>query len=478
MIECTEISTGRAFLAGTALLGNEGKALAERPPSSWAQMRKAMRYSIWDGMAANMSENMFGPFLALFALGLGASKAQIGLLSSLPGLLGNLVQIPAAVLTERLGRRKLICILAGTGSRLCILAAFFVPFMENKGVPLVALFIGAVTLRGLVGSLNVPAWTAIMADITPKESRGSFFGTRNILSSLTGLVGTLAAGWIIRVYGFPGGYQWSFFAAFILGALSLVFFGQIPVEERRSRQPREGAPKGADNRPSQQSLRSHLDSVRGKWQRSIEAFSSQRNFRKYCLTSIFWGFSVSLGGPLISVFFAESLGGSAALWSVCSSAGLIATMVGQRYWGRLSDHFGPKSVMVLGGIGAASLPLVWLAIPVPELGFIASFIGSFGWGGYNLAAFNFLLELTPDENRPTYVGVYNTLVGVTTSVAPLVGGLLAEAVGLRWVMLISGVLRFTSYFVFVRNVDDTRSTPMRPSDLLPLTMKSRRNLPG
>ena len=32
------------------------------------------------------------------------------------------------------------------------------------------------------------------------------------------------------------------------------------------------------------------------------------------------------------------------------------------------------------------------------------------WGGYNLAAFNLLLELTPDDNRSMYIGAYNTFM--------------------------------------------------------------------
>lgn len=443
-------------------------------------MRKAMKYSIWDGMAANMSENMFGPFLALFALALGASKAQIGLFSSLPALLGNIVQIPAAVITERLGRRKLICILGGIGSRLAILVVFLIPFFNLDSTAVVVL-IAAIALRGLVGSLGVPAWTAIMADITPRSARGGFFSTRNILASLTGLGGTLAAGWIIRTYGFPRGYQWSFLAAFFLGLLSLYFFSRIPVTEPASRK------RAADAAIAAQGSKISADAARisdppesfsRKLHRFVQALATHRNFRKYCLTSVLWGFSVSLGGPLVAVYFSETLKGTAAQWSICSAAGLIATMVGQRYWGRLTDRFGPKNVMAAGGIGAASVPLLWLAIPVPEVGFVASFIGSFGWGGYNLAAFNFLLELTPEENRPTFVGVYNTLVGVTTSIAPLIGGILADLIGMRYVLLLSGILRFTSYFVFVRSVENTSGIPMHPKDLIPGLPRLRHRCTG
>ncbi|NLV92370.1 MAG: MFS transporter [Firmicutes bacterium] len=450
-----------------------GGVVTKRRRGKWSQMQRAMRYSIWDGMAANMSENLFGPFLSLFALELGATKAQIGLLSSLPSLLGNIAQIPAAMLTERLGRRKILTVWSAIGARLCLLATVFIPFLFGSEFNLIGLFIFLVAMRGFVNSLGVPAWTSIMADISPVESRGAFFSTRNILSGMTGFAGTLLAGWIIRTYGFPGGYQRSFFLAFLTGVLAIYFFARIPVQEPGPKKARIAEEAAETEEPAEPKL-----TLRQKWNRALDAFSQHANFRKYCFTSIFWQFSVSLGGPMVAVHFAENLGGTPAQWSIASSAGLVAGILFQKYWGRLADRFGPKNVMKFAGIPAAALPWIWLAIPIPQLGFIASFIGQFGWSGYNLAAFNLILELTPDASRSTYVGVYNTMAGISAAISPVIGGVLAEHIGMYWVLFLSGLLRFVAFLVFVFNVDDTRSTPMRWSDMFPDALRPRQKLAG
>ncbi len=79
------------------------------------------------------------------------------------------------------------------------------------------------------------------------------------------------------------------------------------------------------------------------------------------------------------------------------------------------------------------------------------------WGGYNLAAFNLLLEVTPDENCSMYIGIYNTLAGVATAIGPLVGGFLAEIIQLRYVFLLSFIGRGMGLFLLYRNVDDDSS---------------------
>jgi MFS family permease len=51
---------------------------------------------------------------------------------------------------------------------------------------------------------------------------------------------------------------------------------------------------------------------------------------------------------------------------------------------------------------------------------------SFGGGFLSLL---FILEFNTTSTRPTYIGLNNTIVGIVSAVAPLVGGLLATLSG-------------------------------------------------
>src|SRR5690606_40369761 len=77
------------------------------------RMRRAMRVAIAEGVLASASDNFAGPYLSLYALALGATHAQIGLVNAVPALLTNVLQIPSAVLTDRIGRRKALTVIGG-----------------------------------------------------------------------------------------------------------------------------------------------------------------------------------------------------------------------------------------------------------------------------------------------------------------------------------------------------------------------------
>ena len=154
-----------------------------------------------------------------------------------------------------------------------------------------------------------------------------------------------------------------------------------------------------------------------------------------------------------------------------NASGLIAGVFGHRYWGRLADQFGQKNVLT-DGVEQHQCPLWWI-LPRWELAVVAEFISGFCWAGYNLAAFNLILEITPDEGRTTYVGIYNTLAGLASSVGPLVGGFLADSIGLPAVIVISGVLRWVGYFVFKHNVPVSVDVQMTWRDLIPFSQELR-----
>ncbi|MGI6566156.1 MAG: MFS transporter [Firmicutes bacterium] len=424
----------------------------QAPILSHAEMKRAMRISVIDGMLASASENLIGPFLALCALAMGASKGQIGLLAALPAFLSNVLQIPSARLTERWGQRQKLVVICSGLSRLTIIPIILTP-MLLEGDAAIYTFIVLVTLRGFINSIGVPGWTSLMADITPRSSRGSYFGYRNIMSNLAALVGTLLAGWLIERSGFPGGYQMSFAVALVLGLLSTYFFSTIP-----------SVPMPKKNKPQQRSM-----GLRASWQ----AISQYTAFRNYCFTSVLWNFGVTFSGALYSVYFRENLGGDPGFWGVVTASGLIAGIFGHRYWGKLADQYGQKAIMLAGGMGAASLPFIWWLLPRWQLAAVAELVGGFCWAGYNLAAFNLILEITPDEERTMYIGVYNTLAGLASSIGPLIGGFLADSAGLPTVILISGILRWAGYFVFKYNVPVPTETQLGWRDLIPFSQEVR-----
>jgi MFS family permease len=82
------------------------------------------------------------------------------------------------------------------------------------------------------------------------------------------------------------------------------------------------------------------------------------------------------------------------------------------------------------------------------VGIINTFSG-FLWAGYNLANFNLLLQLTPDEQRPRAVALFQTAVFGSAVIGPILGGFLTDAVGFKFVFGLSSAGRFVGIALFI-----------------------------
>ena len=70
--------------------------------------KQAMRLNTVEGAYAVAAENLAAPYLGLFALALGATPSQIGMLTAFPNFMGNILQIPAALLADRQKDKRLL----------------------------------------------------------------------------------------------------------------------------------------------------------------------------------------------------------------------------------------------------------------------------------------------------------------------------------------------------------------------------------
>jgi len=435
-----------------------------------------MRASTLEGAFASASDNAGASYVTLYGHSLGATPAQIGLLAALPNLLSNVLQVPWALLTERLGRRKQIMMLGAVGGRLLWLPLVLLPWIApSPGVAVLVLML-AVSLRAAVAGMATPAWTSLMADLVPRQVRGVYFANRNLLANLAGLAATLVAGFLVQLGGEPGGYQLVYAFAVAAGIAAGIYMAQMPDL------PWQGAPAaGGETRGESGtdqgagSARRTTRAARNRWQTLAAVFRQEPVFTRYCYTAFLWTLAVNLPAPLFAVYFVRDLGGPEAMWGLVTAANFLCTVLAQRYWGFLSQRLGEKRIMLLSGAGASVLPLLWLGLPAPALAIVANGVGGFVWAGYNLASFNLLLALAPPVRRTTYVAIYNTTIGLGATAGPLLGGYIADAAGIPLVFVLSTACRAVGLWLFGRAVD-TPMPPMTASDLLPLWIKWWRQL--
>jgi MFS family permease len=134
--------------------------------------------------------------------------------------------------------------------------------------------------------------------------------------------------------------------------------------------------------------------------------------------------------------------------------GLIAVVVdasmiaGYLLWGKVHARWGDRRLLIVSGLAVTVYTLLTALVPTIAWMIPTSILGGFSWAGCNLALFNVMLAVCPDNRRPTYVALYTALMNVTAFASPLLGATLSEGVGIRWAFVASTGLRLAGVLLF------------------------------
>ena len=392
---------------------------------------RAMRAFWWDGFWAAVPEAILVSYLGLYIVALGGSTSQVGLLLAASSACAALAFFPGARFIERFGHRKLTVLVSGGGlSRLAILGLAAVPFITD-GPSAIWLVLALMCVQGFAGYFSVPAWTSLTADIVPPAIRGRFFASRNFGMSLAALATAPIAGFLLDRYSGLGGWQIVWVIAVAAGGLSTWAYARIP----------DVAPH-ADVRADQSGpgfLREVL---------------ADRNFICFLAGTALWNVALHGAGPFFNIYLAENLDASRLWIGVLSALPAITGLGGLLYFGRAMDARGTKWVMVFAGIIIPTLPAAWLFVDAPWHVIFLNTYGGIVWAGYNLAALNMLLLISPKDRRPRYAAAYQTVVFAAAFSGPLIGGQMIHHLGFKAVFVFSAVGRFLGTIFVARFVKE------------------------
>lgn len=175
-------------------------------------------------------------------------------------------------------------------------------------------------------------------------------------------------------------------------------------------------------------------SFRSYLARLPQAWRGNKLFQRMMFTRMLLAF-LYLSLPFYAVYARRALGFPESTLGLFISAQMAGSILAGLLWGYVGDRYGNRTVIRLAGAAAASTPALALLSSVmaraglsglalvPYLLLFAT-IGctlSGMWMGFT----NYLLELVEDVDRPTYVGMMNTLTAPFTFL-PILGGVLIQ----------------------------------------------------
>lgn len=384
----------------------------------YGKLCRALRLSISEGaLACAMGTLTGGVFLTGFALALGASRLQIGLLAAMPTL-ANLAQLLGALAIERTGKQKGTCLGALAASRLVWLLVLVTPLAiwAGAGSWLIWPLIIVQGLSSVLNAVGGVGWLCWIRNLVPETIRIGFLSRRNQIDTVLALSLSIAGGafidwWHVRHPESIAGFIAVFAVAMLCGLVSLALMSRIP-----------------------EVVIGHTHESRPPMGRLFLAPLREKNFRTMLVFYSFWNLAVNLSAPFFAVYMLENMG--LPFWYVtvlCTLSGLCG-LLANPFWTRLSQRFGHRPVIFIATLGDALFPLWWLFVS-PNWAWLLIVIHCSGVFSSPLAVgpSNMVLKLSPVRNGSPYMAVFNAIVGPVTALAAVLGGYMAGAFGgLDW----------------------------------------------
>jgi MFS family permease len=310
----------------------------------------------------------------------------------------------------------------------------------NPGLFLTVVFVLFIIARLAAGSSAV-ARSELVARMVPAGQRSRVVSMRSFTGDIGGFTAGILIGYVLSAEGlaFPVNYAW------LLGISGLSFLLAISALSMVVE------PKGAP-------LGTRVD----LWQqlkRAPDLLRQDQRFLRYIEARAATA-AVGIADPFFILYATEVLGVSPAMSGVYLSARMLVRLFSNLLWARTTRVRGnlwtfrvarllgavePLAVLLFGllarGIWGSEVPVIvgaLFAVPFSLQGLAIS--------ADNISRTSYLYDIAPDQERPTYIGLSNTLLG-PLQFLPTLGGLLVQAIGFPPIFVLATLCALWSYFL-------------------------------
>ncbi|MFH1230907.1 MAG: MFS transporter [Planctomycetota bacterium] len=424
-------------------------------PNQIDARKKSLWYSIIDGCAASMMIGFGENYLSVFAIFLKASNTVIGLLASMPQLIGTASQLISVNILDRIGKRKSLIITAVIIQMLAWIPIFFLPFVWRGIGPI--LLIAAVAIYISAGSFTAPAWNSLMGDLVEPDKRGHYFGKRSRFTSIFTFGSVLCAGFILhwlKPINEWVGFAIIFGIAFISRGISAYYLKKMVEPDYIV------------------AVKDHFtfwDFIRR---------SPKSNFARFVFYVALINMSVMIAGPFFAVYMLRDLHFSYVQFTVGTAATTLTQFVVMRYWGKLCDRFGNKKILNITGVMISLVPIVWVLSPNFYWILAYQIFAGLFWSGFGLASGNFIFDAVSPPKRARCVAYLSLLNSIGMFLGATFGGWISAYLSdyliifgwhivltssLQVLFLISGLLRLVISAVFLPHIKEVRKVETIPT---------------
>ncbi len=352
----------------------------------------------------------FTTILPLFISTLTNSAVLIGLIPAFHNSGFQLPQLFYAKKVSKMSTYKPSVVAWTIHERLPFLGLAVVAFLIPVIGPRVGLVLAFMMLawQGLGAGFTANPWQNMIHKVIPPDYLATFFGVQGAAANLLSSVGAVTAGVLLEKVPSPVNFSLCFVIAIFLFAASWISLNQT------REQPHVVNPDGFHTLP-------FWKGINAIWQKD-------KGFRWYLVTRNLSQFG-TMAFAFYTVYAVKHHGMSELTVGIMTGVLLITQTIANPLLGWLADHWSRRRILETGAVAAAGSSLLAWLLPDASIFFLIFILAGVASTVYWTIGMAFTLSYGNEEERPTYVGMANTLVAPSTILAPMIGGFLADSTG-------------------------------------------------
>lgn len=366
--------------------------------------RRTMHFAYVQGLYWAMMFGVGECYFSIYATHIHAPGFFFGLMTGVPSLLGPLSMIVGANVVERTKKRKWLVDFSVIIQALCYAPLVFLTFVTSEQTAyrwLLAIMLVYFTGANFCG----PAWNSWISVVVPAEERATYFARNSRAVAFISMITKLGiAGLLYLAAKEQEGYV--FALAFGLAGISRI--GSYINIQRMHEPVYEHGPEATFT----------------FWQFIRRARES--NFVRFVLFVTLINFGTQIAGPFFLPYAIYTLKFEQWQWVLIETIAGISSVATLLFWGTFSHRFGNKKTLQYTAATVSIIPLLWL-ISVNFYYLLAvNILSGLAWAGFNLCAFNYILEAVSAPKRARCVAYFCFLTGCGNFCGAMLGGWLNE----------------------------------------------------
>ncbi|MEZ6095942.1 MAG: MFS transporter [Pirellulaceae bacterium] len=394
------------------------------------KVRQNLICSTYEGSCYSLMVGLSETYFSAFYIAVGMAEFEVGLLASVPYLLGSMLQLLTPWGVRKVGSYRVwtIWTAAIQGSSLLLLSLFtLMGWIHFYSFLMIA---GIYWASGLATS---PAWNTWIEFVVPRKVRARYFSVRMRIRQLSLLIAIAAAGFTLRGAGEPQQQLFVFAGMFAVAGIMRLM---------------------SSNALSHQIEHNHW--LRHNLQAASQTSDGTDIGKLISSTLPFFAamqFAVYISGPYFAPFMLRNLELSYLQYMGLVLLGYFGRVLAMPFAGKFAKEAGPGKLMLIGALGIIPMSSLWWFHSATWPLYVIQTCSGAAWGCYELAMSLVFIERIPGHHRMRVLSWFNTFNGIAMVGGSVLGGLLIREFerttgAFMFVFTLSGIARIAAMVWF------------------------------